>query len=351
MGDPAEAKGRLRLRSCTCSETRHQPSFDFMEYEEFEELQKSFMANVFPHFPPGPDRSVQFDSMWGYDAHSLFLKPASQAFVECFPAYRLDGNQFVHFTSLKALHAILNEYCVRLYSLSNANDPQEFTFLARHHEKSEHRLEWMKDTSYLLSMCEVEVLDSDNALDLWRLYGHDGYGVAIVFSVKMPLVAADDFLLARVSYGKHDYSDFDRRCQDFAQQYNRGWDVHELLRLPAVLHKHQAYRTEREVRLVKLDGRNPKKHPFDDSAPRYRCDYNSRHEVVNYFELPLQANNDVTEPLLQIDRIQLGFRHSDTFFRDFRHHLGSMLSATQSLKGYVLRPPSIELSPLRDIYR
>jgi hypothetical protein len=319
--------------------------------DDLDNLREEFVRDVFSHFPPGPEIEKLDSALFGYSAVDIELIPDLQSFVQCFPAYRLPTSYAVHFTSLKALHGILNEYSLRLYSLSNCNDPNEFSHLARHHDDSEHRINLTKDRTYLLSLCELEVLDSPKALDLWRFYGQQGLGVALVLSIEMTSLAGGEFLFGRVHYEDHDYADFKARCKAFGSRHeNREVKLRELMALPALLHKHPAYASEKEIRLIRFKGESPKNHLWKLKNTDYQCDFNSRNEIVNYMNLPFESSR-YHHPKIKIERIQLGFRHDEKFTSSLSEHITMLMTMAQRKHNHKVNVPAVELSPLRDIYR
>jgi hypothetical protein len=119
---------------------------------------------------------------------------------------------------------------------------------------------------YVFSCSEHDdEIGDDGLLSMWRGYGGDGNGVAIVFDLA-PLVTPDSPLLLRqVQYRSYEQSEawMDRRLQAFAQALQReGGPVegmHEAavvlfdrIKLFALFTKHRGFHEEREWRLVYL---------------------------------------------------------------------------------------------------
>jgi hypothetical protein len=123
---------------------------------------------------------------------------------------------------------------------------------------------------YVFSCSEHdEAIGDDGLLSMWRGYGGDGNGVAIVFDLS-PLITADSPLLLRqVQYLSYEQSEawMDRRLQAFAEALRRaGGPVEDMqsaaavlferIKLFALFTKHRGFHEEREWRLVYLRERD-----------------------------------------------------------------------------------------------
>lgn len=95
------------------------------------------------------------------------------------PSFEFYGKSFTHYTNLRALISILKNKNVRLYDLTNANDPYELKLVGEH-ISDDLTINRLKRNTFTLSMCSVD--EAEEMLDLWRFYGHNGEGVAIVFT-------------------------------------------------------------------------------------------------------------------------------------------------------------------------
>lgn len=88
---------------------------------------------------------------------------------------------FVHFTSLKALISILSEKSIRLYNINGTNDISDVTHYAKLFNLDNSIIQNYKDEVFIMSNCCSTILNSDDELTLWRLYGNDGNGCCIEF--------------------------------------------------------------------------------------------------------------------------------------------------------------------------
>jgi hypothetical protein len=119
---------------------------------------------------------------------------------------------------------------------------------------------------YVFSCSEHDdEIGDDGLLSMWRGYGGDGNGVAIVFDLS-PLMTPDSPLLVRqVQYHSYEQSDvwMDRKLQAFAEALQRAGGpvegmpaaaaaLFERIKLFALFTKHRGFHEEREWRLVYL---------------------------------------------------------------------------------------------------
>ena len=119
---------------------------------------------------------------------------------------------------------------------------------------------------YVFSCSEHDdQIGDDGLLSMWRGYGGDGNGVAIVFDLA-PLIAADSPLLVhQVQYRSHEQSEawMERKLQGFAEALRRAGGpvahmqaaaaaLFERIKVFALFTKHRGFHEEREWRLVYL---------------------------------------------------------------------------------------------------
>lgn len=258
--------------------------------------------------------------------------------------YATKSSRFIHFTSLRALHSIINENALRLYSLKNVNDPNELSHFIGNLLPTE-RLQNIQANTYILSLCATGVLNEENILNLWRLYGNEGWGVAIEFDINFGGYTSDNgYFLGKVIYEKPNIADFLARNEEFENKHNIKMNISDLLRVPASFHKSAYYKVEEEVRLMYFDDASESKATYEQGEMNnYRWDFNSRNEIVTYRILKL--GEESLHPLVTIKRVQIGFRHSENSFKRIKNHFIDIFT-------YKCRTaPIIEQSPLKDIYR
>jgi hypothetical protein len=124
---------------------------------------------------------------------------------------------------------------------------------------------------YVFSCSEHDqTIGDDGLLSMWRGYGGNGNGVAIVFDVSaLPLPPESPLLLRKVQYLSHEESHawMDGKLQRFAQLLNHlrvppqqaavaAAALFERIKLFALFTKHRGFHEEREWRLVYLRERD-----------------------------------------------------------------------------------------------
>ncbi|MEO5777907.1 MAG: DUF2971 domain-containing protein, partial [Flavobacterium sp.] len=162
--------------------------------------------------------------------------------------YDPEATRFVHFTSLPILHSIINENAIRMYSMMNLNDPNEYVYF----DELLKDVKIPKSDIYILSLCGVDALDSKNTLNLWRLYGQEGLGVAIEFEIEFHgYESHGGYYLGKVIYEKPNLEEFRVKNAEFERRNNLDkTDLRELMRVPACFHKNPYYEIEKEIRLM-----------------------------------------------------------------------------------------------------
>ena len=69
--------------------------------------------------------------------------------------------------------------------MNSLNDPNEYGYYINEAFIEIGNIDKIKENTFVLSMCYAQELEEDNALNLWRLYGDNGNGVAIVFEINL----------------------------------------------------------------------------------------------------------------------------------------------------------------------
>ncbi|RXK58108.1 DUF2971 domain-containing protein [Lacibacter luteus] len=163
------------------------------------------------------------------------------------PFYFSGELKFVHWTSLNSLSSIVNNSEVRLYNLINSEDKEEFSYAGKLLSLSEPQISTIKDSYFTASFCSYENLNSKY---LWKKYGKDYSGVAIVFSLIDNRDKWENFFLSKVYY-KLDakFENFQREIDDLKRKYNgHPTFMSDIWRFAGFFKKEQ-YEDEKEVRL------------------------------------------------------------------------------------------------------
>ncbi|MDW7692062.1 DUF2971 domain-containing protein [Flammeovirgaceae bacterium SG7u.111] len=184
---------------------------------------------------------------------------------DCFDAYYGSSyhyrgeNKFIHFTSFETCLKILESKKFLLSSLSVMDDKLEVDHLHNIFESlglKERESYFIKKDLYALSLCEFDVEQNEESLDMWRIYSDNCRGVGLVLEFDLAYSYHwVHYALSKVKYG-HEGVDkiiaFSKAYQEFIKSNNgfkiRGID--ELLRNLLSNHKSGIYKSEREVRLL-----------------------------------------------------------------------------------------------------
>ena len=233
--------------------------------------------------------------------------------------------QFVHFTSLTALESIVQSKNIRLYNLFNLYDPREYTFSSKIFTYNHKNKEDAKQNMFLLSMCNTELLIKgaiEIEFTMWRLYGQNGYGVAIEFSFEhCEQEAWNDFYLSQIYYGANKRNKLAELSSILLSLENEKpkctIDLGQLM----CFHKSNLYKLEKEVRLL-YDRRQMKVFRGTEYSkenktvfPIIRNDITKSlqsNKEINYLELPIFYKNcqlTPSYPTPKISKVHLGYQY------------------------------------------
>ncbi|HAD14904.1 MAG TPA: hypothetical protein DCF33_20955, partial [Saprospirales bacterium] len=313
--------------------------------ENILKLHQLYVDSVLPTLLPGCGRHIVTTVKFRDTKLSLELGP------EAFKGTRYDtkSKKFVHFTSLKALQSILNESSIRLYCLNNSNDPNEFKYFIKGKESILFENDQIKENTFTFSMCDEKVLRGNNALNLWRLYGDGGRGVAIIFEINLPENDFDKSYLGRVLYTKPDLDAFLQKNREFETENKIKVDYSDIIHVPACYHKNSHYKIEEEIRLMHYYYKGEMFAKYRGGNDKYLKDFNSRNEIVTYSKLNIGKLNK-NYPSIYIKEIQIGFRHEEGSFLKIKKHFKLLMaSMIKSSSWDVDEMPKISHSNLLEI--
>ena len=218
--------------------------------------------------------------------------------------------KFIHYTKIENLLSILREKGVRMYNLNNSNDPQEFNFAAEVLKLENNQIDEGKKNIFSFSMSEINSeYEGENPI-LWRLYGNNGYGCAIIFEIVNNPKDWNYFHLSKIYYNeKDDIELFYEKSNEF-QNKNPIRLKYDLSRLIA-FHKDIIWKIENEIRLIVcfknlLNLKPLSKNTFSDLNKKKKTSY-------NFLPLVYEKDDNIenllakTNPLLKISKIILGY--------------------------------------------
>lgn len=234
----------------------------------------------------------------------------------------LEGS-FIHFTNVRSLFSILNEGFVRMYDLNNANDKRELYYASKFGKVD---IERFKSHYYTLSMCDKNIHNSDNCLDIWRFYGDNGAGVGIELEIKnLNKNLNSGFHLSRVLYDINieTAEKFKEAHSDFNSNNNCEIDVSAILTHISNYYKSLLFKTENEVRLVHYNSN------YEACSEKIGFDFH-KSNYVKYYKLPVityaTPESNYTEPCVLIKDIMFGFKYTESKVREFRELIYKELS-------------------------
>jgi hypothetical protein len=185
--------------------------------------------------------------VWRYK-HILF-SPLNGQFAGS--KYFFDKKHIVHFTTIDILDKILPSKSLWLHSLNSLEDPTEYSFASSVLSKNNNSKSDPKNSIYQISFCDRDIFQNNaQEFNMWRLYGQEGEGVALVFSLMNNPIYWHDFHLSPVQYGNEHLAVF-REINAIIDEINKdekivGIDFAKLL----PFHKSELYEYEKEVRLL-----------------------------------------------------------------------------------------------------
>ncbi|MHA8055650.1 DUF2971 domain-containing protein [Aquirufa nivalisilvae] len=226
-------------------------------------------------------------------ANTFFGEASKTQIFEGTPYQYIGNHQFLHFTSLISLKAILDCGWLRMSELGNLSDKTEYLYAASNilgGEFSKVDLDSIKETLFCLSACEVS---HENNIDpyLWNVYGDQGKGVSIEYEFSNFNIY--DYLFGNVLYGIESLDLLKEVLHNFNiyKNSNRGIYPTNFLNLISdilVFHKAGQFKSEKEVRLFwRSEKSSWEKH---EKLLIYE-DFNTIQEVRYFVKLFLKGRN------------------------------------------------------------
>lgn len=282
------------------------------------------------------------------------------------------GKKFVHFTSFQACMEILGTGKIRLYNPNYGNDPNEVIFAAKEVFNTEFEAERAIQELFALSLCDETVL---NDLTMWRLYGGNGSGVALILELQNEEEMWDDWYFGKVQYGEtEELKALNAFHQDMRETFGENKEPRIILDLKPLyaFHKSGVFHTESESRLLFKNVMTGADHQHNDSSPHampglktgvsvskvltkdfresYHCSYplywsGSDEEISQYFFYQ-------HGPRIRLKGIELGFRYTDADAQKMSVWLTNQLWDKYSLDVPMrVNTPDITVSALKGAFR
>jgi hypothetical protein len=243
--------------------------------------------------------------------------------------YKKKPLEFIHFSSLEAVQAIVSSKKLRLYNLYNLNDPREYSFAGDLLTFNAENREDAKRNMFLLSMCKTEIFTrhTQYEFNMWRLYGRSGTGVAIQLDFsESPLATWKHYYLSQVFYGSHSRTNLKELNSMLIKFQNDKPSMTIDLGQIVAFHKSNLYKLEKEVRLL-FDNRQKRVHGstiYSDHrgqlSPIIVNDDAKTQDLgkhISFLELPIFSSGfeRISEqiPIPKIKKLVLGYSYSHDY--------------------------------------
>ncbi|RCH55273.1 hypothetical protein DJ568_08800 [Mucilaginibacter hurinus] len=247
----------------------------------------------------------------------------------------------IHYTSsLQNVIEILNSGLFRLSNLIALNDPQELRFIINNLKMdfNKKQIEKYKSHFFCGSFCRVLNKKKPDEFPMWRLYGDDGFGAAIIFEIVNYEKDWSNFLISKVQYGDaksvsryNEFMDFHNLFQKENNQPLQSGDLPYALTALMALHKNKIWEYEKEIRILTY---NEYDHLYTlKSNEPHICEV--KHSVLkngkkySFVELPLLGSKEFRRiskiineassnylnnrfPIIKVKEVILGYRIEDT---------------------------------------
>jgi len=224
-----------------------------MTEEESQKLQNELeikLKEIYPDFQFGYSHGSSINGIVSSQVYEFWIDQDS---IRNSEYGNINCETFIHYTSLKSFCEILNSGEIRLFDLNNMNDPFEFDYLLRENnlDFNQRQIDFFKKRLFVTSLCKYNEKSGDD-FNLWRLYGENGSGIAIVFKLLNPNANWNNFLISNIIYGsENEESNKLVSAVKILKEYiNKGIDrIPQLIGLLLVHHKNKIWSIENECRL------------------------------------------------------------------------------------------------------
>ncbi len=219
-----------------------------MTFEKYISELDVALSDLFPQM--GFDRRIWLDT--GAPLAKDYMLTCSNSGFQG-SSYYFEEKYLVHFTSFGAIKSIVESGEFWLSQLRNLMDPREFDFSASLFRLGSNEIEDAKDNQYSASFCSADILEDSNVVDqfnLWRLYGDNATGAAIIFRISNSPSDWQDFHVSASRYGELNNTIFKTLIELIergdVEDFNCRVDLGKLF----PFHKSELYCPEKEVRIL-----------------------------------------------------------------------------------------------------
>lgn len=216
--------------------------------------------------------------------------------------YKIEPDQkleIIHYTNLQSFCNIINSQNIRLYNCFNLNDSKEIE-TGLNKIGFEFNKDWLEDLKRFHFVFSASEYNNDDDFNMWRLYGDNGNGVALVFEVDDNFKNWNGIHISKVSYSEADESF--QNVKNFIDFHNKFQSEHKpFISVPSIIpllgafQKNKIWSIENEFRIVAtcefnkydLKANNVffSENPFLNKTLNHQI--NSSGKLVSYLELPI----------------------------------------------------------------
>ena len=225
--------------------------------------------------------------------------------------------QIVHFTSFKSGISIIENGELWLSQVDKCNDTKELEFA--HSSKTDKEIKEfneIKEKYFISSFSDYINLSEDDEFMMWRCYGSNGKGIALVFEVENPREIAKTYLFGKVVYGENskankNFKAFLKFDEIFRKKHPgviQNKNFNELLMISLLL-KTSIWKKEKEIRLIgyhNYDNYSLKTKGYDLKNSILAKIYHSLDESAlhrAYLKLPLAGTKHINEHINRLKEI------------------------------------------------
>ncbi len=193
--------------------------------------------------------NIENNLEWNSEQTSIHLKPEFEynffkgLYNDTCPKY------FYHYTSLHSLFFILTSGKIHLSALTGMNDKTEIGFVNQFMDINTVNPHSPISMQYHNEHFIMSFSHKQDDFNQWRLYGDDGKGVCIKFSINPKVPTYKNVLISSVIYDLSDFNLIKNCIQELREQFNIGFGIHAL-NYWKFFYKHPDYKDENEVRAL-----------------------------------------------------------------------------------------------------
>ncbi len=238
------------------------------------------------------------------------LEPTSCDFEYGFSNELLKGSPYefspdtklIHYIpSVEILFDIIKSGVFRLTSLNAKNDKHELSYLTKQLQIdiSEDIIEKYKKQFFCASFSKVNPIQEED-FAMWRLYGSEGKGVALIFEVENNSADWHHFTIGNVRYGLNEASERYREFVSFFNDFQKSNNFpiqNQPITYTAflALHKNIGWEYENEIRILsyyEYDNYTYKAGIGSDLLTKVYHSYSNNFGHYAYSELPLVGSTE-----------------------------------------------------------